>query len=538
MDSIRIRNLRCLEDTGLIKLDPLTILLGQNSSGKSTFIRTFPLLKQGTENNSKDPLCLYGEYVDFGTFKEALNIEAKSDEISISFRMKNGSLMETFISDTEVTKNTITHNENSLELLFKENQVSKLISNGREYNSIIPTGLTTKQSGLFRSFNWIEESWTGVKNDQRNYNNFIRLNEYARITSDEYGQNEYHLIVLEVPTLSAIDSRIISLLKLKIKDQNKQTTKTSNRAKRDDGKSFEEGIFRFYFELVETYYNSGQIFVEEEPIEKPGTLEITKIWNNLIKASIEDDSAQSELTEIADLINFVCCYLRIIKNSAQISDTLENLVYTAPIRSYSQRFYRETKKNFIGVDHTGENLANFISNLELNQKVQLNSWLSENFGLIINVRNEGSHISMKIKLNGNNNEFNITDMGFGFSQTMPILISLWNSITKQSNHTIIYTIEQPELHLHPKLQGSIAKIFANAIRTAKENEIDLRLIIETHSETIINKIGELVEEQKIHANDINVVIFEKEPNENRSNVRISKYDEKGLLTNWPWGFFE
>ena len=46
MDSIRVERLRCLADTGDIKIKPLTILLGQNSSGKSSFLRVFPLLKQ------------------------------------------------------------------------------------------------------------------------------------------------------------------------------------------------------------------------------------------------------------------------------------------------------------------------------------------------------------------------------------------------------------------------------------------------------------------------------------------------------------
>jgi predicted ATPase len=47
MDSIRIQNLRCLSDTGFIQIKPITVLLGQNSSGKSTFLRVLPLLKQG-----------------------------------------------------------------------------------------------------------------------------------------------------------------------------------------------------------------------------------------------------------------------------------------------------------------------------------------------------------------------------------------------------------------------------------------------------------------------------------------------------------
>ena len=47
MQSIEIKNLRSLKDTGRVELKPITLLVGANSSGKSTFLRTFPLLKQG-----------------------------------------------------------------------------------------------------------------------------------------------------------------------------------------------------------------------------------------------------------------------------------------------------------------------------------------------------------------------------------------------------------------------------------------------------------------------------------------------------------
>jgi len=46
MDAIRIENLRSLTDTGFVELKPLILLVGQNSSGKSSFLRFFPLLRQ------------------------------------------------------------------------------------------------------------------------------------------------------------------------------------------------------------------------------------------------------------------------------------------------------------------------------------------------------------------------------------------------------------------------------------------------------------------------------------------------------------
>ena len=44
MDRIRLQNFRSLQDTGEIEIKPLTLLVGKNSSGKSSFLRFFPLI--------------------------------------------------------------------------------------------------------------------------------------------------------------------------------------------------------------------------------------------------------------------------------------------------------------------------------------------------------------------------------------------------------------------------------------------------------------------------------------------------------------
>lgn len=46
MDKIRLQHYRCLEDTGYLSVKPITVLVGANSSGKSSFLKYFALLKQ------------------------------------------------------------------------------------------------------------------------------------------------------------------------------------------------------------------------------------------------------------------------------------------------------------------------------------------------------------------------------------------------------------------------------------------------------------------------------------------------------------
>lgn len=87
LDKIRIQNVRSLKDTGEIKLSPITLLVGENSSGKSTFLRMFPLLKQSICKRTNGPVLWAGDvddYVDFGSFQETVTNDGSND-ITLSF---------------------------------------------------------------------------------------------------------------------------------------------------------------------------------------------------------------------------------------------------------------------------------------------------------------------------------------------------------------------------------------------------------------------------------------------------------------------
>ncbi|MCU4782553.1 ATP-binding protein, partial [Bacillus cereus] len=89
MDRIKIRNLRSLKDTGYIDIRPLTILVGKNSSGKSTFLRFFPLMKQTLSTKKNEPILWYSKgNVDFGSFEESVNKKSEEKIIGFDFDFK------------------------------------------------------------------------------------------------------------------------------------------------------------------------------------------------------------------------------------------------------------------------------------------------------------------------------------------------------------------------------------------------------------------------------------------------------------------
>lgn len=86
INSLAVNNLRSLGDT-YVDLKPITVLVGKNSSGKSSFLRTFPLLRQSVESNTIGPILWYGKFVDFGAFNEAIDRYSESKTIEFKFKL-------------------------------------------------------------------------------------------------------------------------------------------------------------------------------------------------------------------------------------------------------------------------------------------------------------------------------------------------------------------------------------------------------------------------------------------------------------------
>ena len=73
---------------------------------------------------------------------------------------------------------------------------------------------------------------------------------------------------------------------------------------------------------------------------------------------------------------------------------------------------------------------------------------------------------------------------------------------------------------------------------AYDNNLNVILVIETHSETIINKIGHLISDSILAPEDVNVVLFDKPETSSQTFVVSGTFDPDGYLTNWPIGFFD
>lgn len=155
----------------------------------------------------------------------------------------------------------------------------------------------------------------------------------------------------------------------------------------------------------------------------------------------------------------------------------------------------------------------------------------------------------------------LAEQGYGLSQLFVILMRIETAIMRPFTHferifdeelymgddtdnhkfkqiPVEYTIaiEEPEVHLHPKLQSMLAEILVDAY--TKHN---IHFIIETHSEYIIRKLQLLVAKKEVNKSDISILyVYDKkdkpgyEPQVKKIGIR-----KDGMLTgNFGEGFFD
>lgn len=193
------------------------------------------------------------------------------------------------------------------------------------------------------------------------------------------------------------------------------------------------------------------------------------------------------------------------------------------------------------MDAFGRNLSEFIDSLTDTQYASLNDYIDRLLRVRVKVRNVSGHQSMVLLKDGM--ETNMADVGFGYSQILPIITKLWQMQERARFSTIDFyrspyavgLIEQPELHLHPALQAKLADAF---VKAALNEDSKTTLIIETHSPTIINRIGRRIREGHLSADKVNVVIFEKIQKDGFSKVTNNQFQPDGRIKDWPFGFFE
>ena len=118
------------------------------------------------------------------------------------------------------------------------------------------------------------------------------------------------------------------------------------------------------------------------------------------------------------------------------------------------------------------------------------------------------------------------NVGFGIPYVLPIIVAL---LTAKKDSLVL--IENPESHLHPKGQAAIAELMAKAA------DYGIQIICESHSDHIINGVRVAVKEGTVKKEDVVVVYYYKDADQNTQTIQIDM-DDKGNLDRYPEGLLD
>ncbi|PMH00952.1 MULTISPECIES: AAA family ATPase [Vibrio] len=517
LSSIRVRNFRSFSNSNensFIDIKPLTVLLGKNSSGKSSFLRTFPLLRQSVERDTTGPILWFGSYVDFGAFSVVKNNDTEDENIHFDFVF-----------------------ELSLEEYYRYNPY--LLKSVDFYDDILKVEVRVSVSEENKE-TIAKEIEIKIEEDKFKFN-FNKSDKGNLIFQEEDIPFSYLVGRRFIPTIGRFIER-----KLTVHGEERVL-------RRFDDSFLQEYFMKDSLKIIRKYFHSNtsveRISNGLEMIglcnkDMLGPLLFSAYSDNKVfirNLSSNHDDVVNDFykvilrTQIRNIINMV---------NQELDSVFRGVRYIAPLRATAERYYRHQDLQVDEIDHTGSNLAMLLRSLPERQKKSFSSWTEDNFGFSIRVEELGLHYALKIKNQHDNHEYNINDMGFGFSQILPIVASIWfevHSVQGRRNRVrrkqMIFTIEQPELHLHPEYQARLAKLFAKVVKVNEKNKTNVSIIFETHSQTMINALGDSIEDGDINSDDVNIVLFEKGREKKFTNINFSKFDSDGDLLNWPIGFF-
>ena len=215
---------------------------------------------------------------------------------------------------------------------------------------------------------------------------------------------------------------------------------------------------------------------------------------------------------------------------------LTAMAYIGPLRESFQRAYITPGQAPLDVGVRGENTADVLWAAQRSKKGMLASvaertpeWLAKlNMAERLRLDSLGESNQYRVQLTDPSSglEVNVADVGFGASQTLPIIV--------QSFYTMpggAMLLEQPEIHLHPKAQSLLGDLFIEAAEGR-----DRTFIIETHSEHILARVRRGIAEGRVSREDVAIYYFEAAAN--GTQIREVTLNDNGQYVDFPEGFFE
>ena len=208
---------------------------------------------------------------------------------------------------------------------------------------------------------------------------------------------------------------------------------------------------------------------------------------------------------------------------------------SAPVRSRPRRTYDPTRYT---ADPEGDNIPTYLAGTYFTDK---STWSALKEGIEEFGKSSGLFDEISIRpLGGRESEpfqvqirkfgsrlvgpkRNLIDVGYGVSQVLPVITQLLRPEAPP-----LFLLQQPEVHLHPSAQAALGSMFCRVAETGPQ------LIVETHSDHLIDRVRMDVRDGALRPADVSVLFFERD----ELDVRIHslQIDEDGNIAGAPRGY--
>ncbi len=203
---------------------------------------------------------------------------------------------------------------------------------------------------------------------------------------------------------------------------------------------------------------------------------------------------------------------------------IDDLNWTGPIRAKPKRIYENYNIHYSPEGEHAPHVLKTILNSKKTKSRELLLKYIEPFGQRsglfqkIDAKNYGTDqmAPYEINITLNNQEFKISNVGYGVSQVLPIMTDM---VSRSENSW--FSIQQPEVHLHPKAQAALGEFIYDI--NFYDNK---KFIVETHSEYLINRFRIKLSKNKKSGVKSQVIFFERNDKGNKIHVIEIQTDGK------------